>query len=404
MSNALIYSPGLEGHRQVYVFVLTKILKELNYNVLIACNKNQRILNSYYFDKIKNDTTIILIDTGRFQDGGLKIKPNEFDEIQENYNIDITIFAEADHHISLFNSQIPKSKYRFKCKLIGIFLRPFYFYKRLTFIDKLKYLKHLPSNWRSDNRLFHEFLLRRFSLLDKALYLDENFVQRHSNTYWLPDVFQEYADLLIQETRPDQRVWMAKLKDFLEKRTNKFRILYFGTAQYRRGYDILLKMADELNCCFIHCGLTNENEHFDYNIIELKKSLSHKGLLFETNQFIEDSECIEFFFRSITHIVIPYRNFFGSSGIMLQALRFKIPVLAPENGIMGFRIKKYNLGMTYDSNDLKSLRKQFNIFKEIDPKEFTNNIANYMRFQTPERLKSCLVKTINGTREDIQYP
>ncbi len=404
MRNALIFSPGLDGHRQVYVFVLTHVLEELDFKIHIAANLSQNVFNSFYFDKLKNKPGITIIDTSKYGEGGLKITHLEFLELQNKYLIDLTIFPEADHHISLLVSQIPKNKNCFRGKLIGIFLRPFYYYNKLGLIDKLRYLKNLPSRWDIDNRLFHEVLLPRFSLLDKALFIDENFVTHHKFGIWLPDVFQQYADQIIQNEKKEQRIWIDRLNDFIMKNNGRFPFLYFGTAQYRRGYDILLKMAVENDGSFIHCGIVNLDEPYIYDVSGLRNLLSNKGHLFETNQFLEDPLCIESFFNSVTHLVLPYRDFFGSSGVMLQSLSYGIPVLAPENGIIGHRIRKYQLGVTYKPENPDSLYTQFNYFKELDSNKFSNNIKFYMNFQTAGQLKKALIRVFTCEGEPVKHP
>jgi hypothetical protein len=406
MSNVLIFSPDFDGHRQVYVFVMAHVLRELGYKIFIAGNTEQTYSNSFYIDKLKKNDYIKIIDTSNYSEGGMNISAAELIELQIVCNVDLTIFAEADNHIPLFNSQIFKKRNRLRGKIIGVFLRPFYYYYQNGFLDKLRYLKRLPSRWRQDERLFYEFLLSRFSLLNTVLCIDENFVDHNQNITWLPDMFQQYADLIIQDEIAEQRIWIERLNEFKEKNSSRFLFLYFGTAQYRRGYDILLKMADENNGCFIHCGLRNDSDKFIHDTGRLRSSLEKTGRLFETDQYIEDPLCVAHFFKSVSLLVLPYRNFYGSSGVMLQALSFGLPILAPENGLIGYRINKYKLGMTYNSNESTSLYTQFNHFKKLDPKIFANNINNYMNHQCAQQLKRVLIETftcLKNPSEDKKY-
>lgn len=404
MHNALIYSPGLDGHRQVYVFVLANILEELNFNIYIACNVYQKVFNSFYFDKLKTKLGITIIDTGKYSEGGLKITHSQFLELQNQLCVDLTILPEADHHLELLTSQLPKKKNSLRGKLVGIFLRPFYYYHNMGLLGKLRYVKHLPSRWKTDERLFHELLLDRFALLDKALYIDENYVQYHHKRVWIPDMFQQYADMVGHYETADQRIWIERLNEFKSKNSDRFLFLYFGTAQYRRGYDVLLKIAEDFDGCFIHCGLRNKNENFALEIDSIRDSLDKKGQLFETNQFIEDPICIEAFFRSVSHLILPYRNFFGSSGVMLQALSYGIPVLAPEAGLIGHRIRKYNLGVTFNEKNPNSLLTQCGGFIQTDPRDFEISIQRYMHFQTAENLKECLVRVFSNTGAFLDHP
>ena len=317
--------------------------------------------------------------------------------MQDEYKTDLTVFAEADHHISLFISQIFRKKKKIRGRVIGIFMRPFYYYRKTGILDRLRFLKHFPSRWKSDEQLFYEFFLKQFSILDAALSIDENFVARHRYFTWLPDVFQQYAEMHLINENSDQKVWITRLNDFKEKNNGKFVFLYFGTSQARRGYDILLKMAVDGDACFIHCGLKNVDEKYLYDVNELRGILKNKGRLLETNEYISDPLSIEYFFKSVSHLVLPYRNFFGSSGVMLQALSYGIPVLVPDSGIMGYLVKKYNLGFTYDGNN-DSLQKQFVRFKEIPKETFKTAISNYMSSQSPEQLKKALVDAFNSSR------
>ncbi len=403
MSNALIFAPSFDGHRQIYVYVLSDILIEMGFKVFVAGNLKGRINDSSYIERLKNDKDVILIDTSVYARGGLGITSEELIQLQEQCNADVTIFPDADHHIPLFNAQLFNKRRKLRGKTVGIFLRPFHFYKKLSVLNRLKYVKNLPSTWRTDEYLFHEYLLKQFRLMDYALYLDENFVSHHSYTRWLPDVFQSYAEGLIGNENVEERPWIDRLKNFRGVNNGRFVLLYFGTAQKRRGYDLLLKMAVEQDACFIHCGLNDENEKYDFDINALKKDLEKNGRLLETNQYISDPSSIESFFKSATHLVLPYKDFWGSSGVMLQALGYGIPVLVPENGIMGYRVKKYNLGQTY-SDGISSLSEQFVKFKALPARSFETSISAYMKYQSPAQLKRALISVFKDSGQIVEHP
>jgi len=396
MLSSLIYSPSLDGHRQVHAFVYAHLLNELGYRVSIAFNFEENTNNDFYIELLKKDKSLTLIDTSIYMKNGYEITISQFIELQTRCLADLTIFTEADNHISLFTSQL-FSRRKFRGKTIGHFFRPFYIYRKRNFWDKLRYLKHLPSQWKFDESLFHEYLLKTFRLLDTALYTDENFVSSHSYSCLVPDTFQSYAETLIKDENPEQRIWIDRLKSFKEQNKDSLVFFYFGTAAKRRGYDVLLKMAIENNGCFIHCGLNHSTENYN----ELENILLNKGKLFLTNQYISDPKCIEYFFKSVNYLVLPYHDFLGSSGVMLQALSYGIPVLVPDNGIMGYLVKKYNLGNTYDSGKAFSLKNEFDKFKDLDPFIFEENIKNYMNFQSADNLKKVLVNVFSEAMGSI---
>jgi hypothetical protein len=402
MPNALIFSPGLDGHRQVYVFVMAQILEESGFNIFVAANSQEKILNSFYVNKLKERNEITFLDTSKYASGGLDITFAEFLALQDVCKADLTIFADASNHISLFISRVFNSK-KWRGKIVGIFMRPFYYYRPKRLVNKLKLLKHFFSRWNTDEELFYKFFLKKFSLLDVSLCIDENFVNNNPNFKWLPDVFQQYAEVILKaDEKCEQRHWIEKLKAFKEKNKDKFSFFYFGTAQPRRGYDILLKLAEETGGCFIHCGLRDNKAKFSYDTDKLISSLKNENRFFETNEYIDDPLCIEYFFRCVSHLILPYRNFLGSSGVMLQALEYGIPILAPDQGVIGHRIEKYHLGITYRNSHINSLKSQLEKFKTMDPKLFENDIKAYMNLQSIEELKNVLLNSFVSTNKGLK--
>jgi len=387
--NALIFSASFVGHRQIYVFVLADILQKSGYYVYIAGNFTEKLNNSFYIEKLKSDDSIIRIDTNGYEGHGQNIRLDELISLQKKYNINQTVFAEADNHIHLFNSQLFSRDKKIIGKTCGIFLRPFYFYHKLDFINKLRYIKGLNLTWRSDARFFHEILNRHFRLLDSSFYIDEYFVSKHKKTFCLPDVFQQYAEKMLPEKTPGQEIWISKFENFKIANMGRLMLFYFGTSQQRRGYDLLLKTAVDHNACFVHCGLLSNNSQYSNVINDLRDQLHKENRLFETNAYLTDPHIIEYFFKSFSHIILPYIDFYGSSGVMLQALSYNIPVMVPDIGIIGYRVNKHNLGLTYSS---QTFYQQFKTFINTPKETYTEAIEKFMRFQSAEKLETILLQ------------
>ena len=392
MKNALIFSPNFIGHRQVYVFVLVQELLKSGYKIIIAGNFSIKLNSTFYFDQLTDPDRIIRIDTSGFIGDGQGITNNEFIELQKKYNIELTIFTEADSHIPLFVSQLLFGSKRIAGRTIGIFLRPFYFYQELSLANKLRYLKQLHLKWKSDARLFHEILNPNFKLLSISLHLDDYFVSRHKKTIWLPDVFQQYADKMVVQEQSDERIWLKRLDEFKRINDGNIFLLYFGAAQQRRGYERLLKLAVDYKACFIHCGLRSKNKKDNFEADGYRGILEKENRLFETNEYLTDPVSIEYFFKSVTHIILPYIEFYGSSGVMLQALSYGIPVLVPDIGIIGHRVKKFNLGEIYGP---ESFEQQFLSFIKIPQDKYSKSIEEYMKLQSSERLAAVLMNAFN---------
>ena len=85
---------------------------------------------------------------------------------------------------------------------------------------------------------------------------------------------------------------------------------------------------------------------FELDVNVLRNVLKSRGDLFETNEYIDDPDCIDVFFRQTDRIIFPYRGFAGSSAVMIQAINYGLPVLVPDFGLMGLRVDKNGIGMT----------------------------------------------------------
>ena len=83
---------------------------------------------------------------------------------------------------------------------------------------------------------------------------------------------------------------------------------------------------------------------------------------------------------------------------MLQALGYGIPVLVPDTGIIGYRTKKFNLGLTYTLN---ALEMQLLRFLKIPKETYKKSIDEYMKLQSVDRLKEVLINTFGGYKSTI---
>jgi glycosyltransferase involved in cell wall biosynthesis len=397
--NALVFSPILDGHRQVYAQYLIESLLKRDYQVYLVSEKSEVQKNYPYLSSYQSNPNVKIV--GIKED--YRISSWDFRKLQDRFKIDLTVFAEADEQLKLLNYQLLPGYPRLRGKNVGIFIRSInyiHFPKQAPSVwNILLSIKHLPKGWHSNPLIFHEFTLPKLKLMDSALTLDEFFVEKHSKTHlWLPDlVFPLLGDdPIIAQT--EISLWEPRLACFLEKNKGKEILLYFGEARQRKGYDTLLKLASEENSCFIHCGLSSYSEKYELDIQDLKNYLDSQGLLFETKAFIQSYQTMQLFFNACKYVVLPYRRHFGSSGVMLQAIHFGKPVLVANQGLMAARTQQHHLGLTYYHDDFEDLKKQWIILKETS-QVFLNDLAQYKQAFSPQRVIEVLDTVLNRAME-----
>jgi len=67
-------------------------------------------------------------------------------------------------------------------------------------------------------------------------------------------------------------------------------------------------------------------------------------------------ELLPFYFASADVVLLPYTiEFKFSSGVLVRAAASGKPIIATSHGLIGHRVKKYNLGLVYSHNDTKGL-------------------------------------------------
>lgn len=377
--NVLIFSPSFDGHRQVYLQYLTESLLKRDCLVYLVSDRTETTKKFPYLDDYHSNPSV------KFEtvQNALQISLSDFINLQNKLGIDLTIFAEADNHLELLNGQWQLGHSYLRGKNVGIFIRStnyIHFSKPSAgtqFWNALRFIKHLPGSLYSDAVIFHEWALPKFSLLNASLVLDEFFSEKHPRTHrWLPDISFPLLPDDSEAAEVERQFWEPRLKDFQEKNKGREVLLYFGEAQRRRGYDTLLKLACENECCFIHCGLSSYAEEYTENITELKNKLRAQGLFFETNQYVQYYPTVRLFFEACQYVILPYRNHLGSSGLMLQAVHFGRPVLVPDQGLMADRVKLHQVGLTYNPQNDTDLKTQWNRIRE-NSANFSDHLTAY---------------------------
>lgn len=107
------------------------------------------------------------------------------------------------------------------------------------------------------------------------------------------------------------------------------------------------------------------------------------------NRFVDYNE-MDLIFHQTTIIMMVYKNFFGSSGVLGRAAYFNKPVIASKIGLIGELVKQYKLGATVKENfmglsealelsldaNLNSKSKEY--LEDKKPYTFAQEIYNYL--------------------------
>jgi len=157
---------------------------------------------------------------------------------------------------------------------------------------------------------------------------------------------------------------------FRRVQNNRRVILYFGGRCARRGYDKLLHLCSlESDTVFVSCGRpTPSDEAFKYDVSALREALQKEGRIFEVDTpFLPDNAFTDMLFNSAPFVLLPYDDFMGSSGVLVQAASYGKPVLVADLGHMGSLVKRGRIGLCYKNRDEADFLRLYRILCDTAP-------------------------------------
>ncbi len=207
---------------------------------------------------------------------------------------------------------------------------------------------------RSDTiyeRLFRRML--RSTNLACATVVDESFFE-----YAMHAGRNEYSKLrLVPEIGElSHRVARADARAGLGLGPGRFVVLVYGGISARKGIAELLTALDRFETAAT--VLIAGKQYDDVQLFlrgDVAVRLRTQGRLIESNEF-QSEEMEAHAFAAADAVWLGYtRGFYGSSGVLFQAASAGLPVLACDQGLIGWLTRRHNLGVTLDPMQASSV-------------------------------------------------
>ncbi|MBT7065123.1 MAG: hypothetical protein HN919_02385 [Verrucomicrobia bacterium] len=187
----------------------------------------------------------------------------------------------------------------------------------------------------------------------------------------------------------------AELEAFLARHRDKTVLLAFGDLEPRKGFDRLLRLAASFSdTVCVRVGRTKPGYTPTWEAVTAKEQLVLQDRILEIDTFIDDTRLVERVLSCADFVVLPYRDFYRTSGVFVEALWRRQPALVPDRGVMGYRVKKYGLGLTYDDARQENLEAAF-----VD---FRNRLADFS--PAVERYRDELSKETFHRKLEVLIP
>jgi glycosyltransferase involved in cell wall biosynthesis len=398
---AVIVMPSLQGHRHVYCRAIAGVVRELGYTVVIATPLDEP------GDRRRAGTlgAVVLHDTAPVPEDE-RCSLAALSALRAAHDAGVLVLAEADEYIPALAELRAGGAQALPGRVVALFIRS----TNYVHAPPPSALRSLARRLRgprqqtaSDPVVFHETLADGDAALT-AVVLDERFAAAHRRSHsWLPDIYREFE--AIDQEEAEQAAWGRALESFLAVQRDRPVIVYVGTNQVRRGYDTLVRLAADLDGCLIHCGrLDAGDESLDESTRRFRDTLAKRNALLETVVHYTSPRTAELFLTAARCVVLPYREHDGSSGVMLQAVAAGRPVLVPDRGLMGWRVREFGVGEVYDDGDWAGLRQSFIRLCERGPKPYGPALAAYAACFTQERVERAIRRAVTGHGPAARLP
>ncbi|MDT8388526.1 MAG: glycosyltransferase [Thiogranum sp.] len=391
----LIIEPRMQGHHGIWIDWLARGLMERGLDVTIGtvrANRGHKIVTDLENANPKGLLTIVDLpleeENGRSQ-GVIRLVKSEYKywllfnrmlrAARKLSPVDVVFVPYLDycvHLIGLVGSPFGRLPWS------GVIMRPTFHYQRVgvvagaTPLDRVK----KASIFRL---LCNRTLLRCFSI-DELLvrYLHQGTFRCRRSIVYLPDPVATISDISKKEAKAYFGIPMdCKV------------VLVYGALTYRKGIDALLEAVgsptfdDTVHVLVVGC----QDAEVRKLLSSVRNSLSLR--IHQRNSHVTQEEEMAAF-KAADCVWMGYRQHYQMSGVLVQAGVSGVPVLACEEGLIGYYTKKYGNGLVVKIADIDSVinalmhilknpgeiaanaREARNVYRKHDVKSAVESIAN----------------------------
>jgi glycosyltransferase involved in cell wall biosynthesis len=263
---------------------------------------------------------------------------------------------------------------KIQCKLIGILGRPFLHYIGFSSAKAKKWftMRQYFSHYLKTFLMVHRTTMAEVFVLDPLAAPYYNRYCFTSKFKYLP----EYLDDTIPMTHARTRLKLPK---------DRVLYLFPGNIALRKGIleflQALYKAAEgsrdfRRQAAVIISGPVMAEVHdMVYSSVGEIRSAFPNFPVFLIDRFLTDREFVSFF-SAADVVCMPYKEFVGSSGILIHAAAFGRPVLASDFGLVGELVKRHGLGVACDWTNqaaaVNAFYRSFNEAKGISQEDFAS--------------------------------
>ena len=377
MNRVLLYSPDVIGHPRVYCRVIADALAGEHCEIILAMGFTDEVGLTQSSDLLPLTARkgVSILDNRAYSTrGSPHLTAEELVDLQSRFEVTTTLFIEADKSNDEFVRIAAGAAPHLLGRNLAIFSKTAEWFpgedsysgapRRLvapTVRTTLGNVKRAIFDRAKTAKYFYEKTILRSGVLDEIFVKDERLAQWYGPpVYWMPEISRPAGD---DEADDDDEFVRrsGELEEFLRSNRGREPVLYFGDAALYKGYDLFLEFAARTpSVCAIHPGRSYDAQQaawFEYDVEALRTKLRAEGRLYETNDYVSSRRLKDLYFGAIRLYITTHRLTL-SSATVIQAAELGKPVLVPDRGLLGYRVRTSGIGGVYKYADLDDLARQ----------------------------------------------
>jgi len=173
-------------------------------------------------------------------------------------------------------------------------------------------------------------------------------------------------------------------KNNILNKNEVYRIAFIGEIDRRKGLHTMLKALTRIEENFEALIIGNGN---DKNYLDQLKKLSRHDKRIKFLGFIDD---LTSFYKKIDLLILPSESFESFGMTIIEAMKFKIPVICSDFGGMKEVISNYETGLIFESGNSKDLEEKIRLLVNNNELSRSYGIAGRKRYLDKFSLKNML--------------
>lgn len=179
-------------------------------------------------------------------------------------------------------------------------------------------------------------------------------------------------------------------------------ILVYGVLSERKGIDVLLTALETGQYNILLAGQQSE-EVRKLLMTGRGRALREEGRIFIKDRYLNAEEEYRAFLAADI-VWLGYRGFGGESGVLIQAGRMGLPVVACKEGIIGALTEKEELGISVDIDDKKAVADAIRTIEgnKTLAKRFGENGRVFAKDYTPEAFAGAICDVMERGKKRVK--